>query len=164
MASLFSLALRLALRRFCLVFSRVCTLLRLSTQTRLLIAPSNARWPPPPPPPLCSRLTDDTLQRPLKALLALTAGSLRSNVPVLIVLKCNQHLGSGGANNLNLTEHLRRPSESGPHSSPQPPGGTNGFMLCGEEEDEEEVGGGGHLPRLLLQEPCETAHQEFARK
>lgn len=89
--------------------------------------------------PLCSHLTDNTLQRPLKALLALIAGSLRSNVPVLIVLKCNQHLGSGGANNLNLTEHLRRPSDSGPRSyPPNLPGGTNGFMLCWEEE---EVGG-----------------------
>lgn len=49
-------------------------------------------------------------ERPLKALLALTALSLRSNMPVLIVLKCNQGLHSRGANNLNLTKHLRRPS------------------------------------------------------
>lgn len=57
-----------------------------------------------------ARLTDNTPKHPLKALLALIAISLRSNMPVLIVLKCNQSLHSRGANNLNLTKHLRRPS------------------------------------------------------
>lgn len=55
--------------------------------------------------PAC--LTDNTPERPLKALLALIALSLRSNMPVLIVFKCNQGLHSRGANNLNLTKHLR---------------------------------------------------------
>lgn len=54
-----------------------------------------------------ARLTDSIPERALKALLALIAISLRSNMPVLIVLKCNQGLGSGGANNLNLTKRLR---------------------------------------------------------
>lgn len=65
------------------------------------------------------------LSPPPKALLALIALSLRSNMPVLIVLKCNQGLHSRGANNLNLTKRLRR-SAAGP-SSPSPRG-TNVFM------------------------------------
>lgn len=55
--------------------------------------------------PAC--LTDNAPERPLKALLALIAISLRSNMPLLIVLKCNQGLHSEGANNLNLTKRLR---------------------------------------------------------
>ena len=47
---------------------------------------------------------------PLESLYAFIAASLRSNISVLIVLKCNQCVYRGAANNLNLTEHLRLPS------------------------------------------------------
>lgn len=67
---------------------------------------------------------------PLKSLYAFIAASLRSNISVLIVLKCNQGVWRGAANNLNLTEHLRQPSAR--PSSPLPKR-TRYISVCAED-------------------------------